>query len=113
MAKTLIYQIKAEDDVEQAINYYKEKSEALAYKFYHELIKAYSHISDHPAIGSNRFAYELNIPNLKTWSLTYFPYVIFYIEKVEYIHIYRVLHSSQDIPLWMFESQDNQDNNVQ
>ncbi|MCO6545511.1 MAG: type II toxin-antitoxin system RelE/ParE family toxin [Gilliamella sp.] len=104
MAKMLIYQRKAEQDVEQAIDYYTEKSKALGNKFYHELLKAYSHISDHPAIGSNRFAHELNIPNLKTWALTDFPYIIFYIEKAEYIHIYRVLHSSQQIPSWMFGS---------
>lgn len=103
MAKTLIYQIKAQEDVEQAVDYYKEKSKALGNKFYHELMKSYGHISDHPAIGSNRFAYELNIPNLKTWALTDFPYIIFYIEKAQYIHIYRVLHSSQQIPSWMFE----------
>lgn len=103
MAKTLIYQIKAQEDVEQAVDYYKEKSKALGNKFYHELVKAYGHIGDHPAIGSNRFAYELNIPNLKTWALTDFLYIIFYIEKAEYIRIYRVLHSHQQIPSWLFE----------
>ena len=64
MAKTLIYQLKAEKDVDRAIDYYKEKSKALGNQFYNELIKAYSHISDHPAIGSNRFAYELNKQSL-------------------------------------------------
>lgn len=81
MAKTLIYQIKAEQDVEQAIDYYREKSKVLGNKFYHELMKSYGNISDHPAIGSNRFAYELNIPNLKTWRSQIFLILFFTLRK--------------------------------
>lgn len=103
MAKTLIYHRKVEQDFEQAIDFYTKKSKALGNKFYHELVKAYGHISVHPAIDLNCFSYELNILNLKTWELRDFPYIIFYIEKADHIHIYHVLHNSQQISLWMFE----------
>ncbi len=43
------------------IDYYEEKSKELVNKDYNELIKGYGYISDHLAIGSNCFVYELNV----------------------------------------------------
>ena len=32
------------------------------------------------------------------------PYLVFYVEHVDHIDIWRVLHSQRDIPVWMRES---------
>lgn len=104
MAKKLIFREKAELDVRLAVSYYRQKSVQLAYSLIDEFSKVYGYIRENPRLGANRYAYELNIPGLKNWLLTGFPYIIFYIEQAEYIYILRVLHSHQQIPQWMSQS---------
>ena len=52
----------------------------------------------YPLTGSLRFAYELEIPELRSWSLKKFPYMIFYLPNDEHLDIWRVLHTRRDIP---------------
>jgi len=58
-----------------------------------------------PATGSSRYAFELNLPDLRSWSLTNYPYLIFYVEGEEHIDVWRVLHGKRAIPKWMQEPQ--------
>ena len=46
---------------------------------------------------------DLNLPGLRTWPLTKYPYLIFYIELDQQIDVWRVLHMATDIPNWMTE----------
>ena len=45
-----------------------------------DLERSLFHISRHPGTGSNRYAHELNLPGLKSWPLTRYPYLVFYVE---------------------------------
>lgn len=89
-------------DVEDAIEHYlKEASEEIALRFVAALRGAYAHLSRHSASGSTRFAHELNLPGLRSWPLRDYPYVLFYVEREEYVDVWRVLHGQRDIPNWM------------
>jgi len=78
-------------------------AEAAALGFIDALEQAYAHIGRHPATGSPRYAHELNLPGLRSWPLTRFPYLIFYVEHPGHLDVWRVLHGQRDIPVWMQE----------
>ena len=103
-AKPVIPREQANRDVDEAVAYYlSEAGEAVAMGFVDALEKAYGHIARHPATGSPRYAHELNLPGLRAWPLTRYPYIIFYVERPDHIDVWRVLHGQRDIPAWMQE----------
>jgi toxin ParE1/3/4 len=92
----------ANTDIDRNIAYYLvEATEQAAYGFIDALEAAFSHIGHHPATGSPRYAHELNLPGLRFWPLTRYPYLVFYVERPDHIDVWRVLHDKQDIPAWM------------
>jgi toxin ParE1/3/4 len=94
----------ANRDVDEAIEHYlSEDAAEAALGFIDALERAYTHISRHPSSGSPRYAHELNLPGLRSWSLTRYPYLLFYIEQPDHVDVWRVLHSHRDIPAWMAE----------
>jgi len=100
--KPVIQRALAAQDVEQAIEYYLEEPVVdTALGFIDALEKAYSHIGRHPASGSPRLGHELNLPDLRAWPLTIFPYLVFYLERQDHIDVWRVLHQKRDIPSWL------------
>ncbi|HEY8332752.1 MAG TPA: type II toxin-antitoxin system RelE/ParE family toxin, partial [Tardiphaga sp.] len=56
-----------------------------------------------PATGSPRYAHELNLPGLRCWPLTRYPYLVFHVERPDHVDVWRVLHAGRDIPAWMHE----------
>jgi toxin ParE1/3/4 len=103
--KALIQRALALGDVEQAIAYYLEQeAPSAALGFVDALEHAYAHIGKHPATGSPRYAHELGIPDLRSWALSKYPYLVFYVEKADHIDVWRVLHMKRDIPAWMTDS---------
>ena len=95
---------QAHRDVEDAVAYYlAQDAESAALGFVDALEKAYGHIGRHPASGSPRHAHELNLPGLRSWTLTRCPYLVFYVERADHIDVWRVLHGQRDIPAWMQE----------
>ena len=104
-AKPVVLREQVNRDIDDAISYYlSEGAEQAALGFVDALEQAYSHISRHPATGSPRYAHELNLPGLRSWPLTRYPHLVFYVERTEYIDVWRVLHGQRDIPAWMQES---------
>ena len=94
----------AKRDVDEAIEHYlSEDAAEAALGFIDALERAYTHISRHPSSGSPRYAHELNLPGLRSWPLTRYPYLLFYIEQPDHVDVWRVLHSHRDIPAWMAE----------
>ena len=92
-------------DVEDAIEYdLNEGAEQAALGFLDALEQAYAHIGRHSATGSPRYGHELNLPGLRSWPLTRFPYLVFYVERPDHIDAWRLLHASRNIPAWMQES---------
>jgi len=101
-SKPLVPRARASRDVDEAIEYYLgEGAEHAALGFIDALEQAYSHIGRHPASGGTRYAHELNLPGLRTWPLTHYPYLVFFIERAAHIDVWRVLHSQRDIPAWL------------
>jgi toxin ParE1/3/4 len=102
--KPIVQRSLAHADVEQAIGHYLEVANAsVALGFVDALEEGYLHIARNPATGSPRYAHELNLPGLRAWPLTTYPYLIFYIELDQHIDVWRVLHMCRDIPASMTE----------
>lgn len=105
-AKPVIPRVLACRDVDEAIGFYlDEGADESALGFVDALEQAYTHISRHPGTGSPRYAHELNLPGLRSWPLTHYPYLVFYVERTDRIDVWRVLHGQRDIPAWMQESE--------
>ena len=105
--KPVVPREQARQDVEDAIAHYlADDAEAAALGIIDALAKAYSRISRHPATGSPRYAHELNLPGLRSWPLTRYPYLVFYVERSDHIDVWRVLHGQRDIPAWLQEPSD-------
>lgn len=103
-SKPIVPRSEANRDVEVAIEHYlSEDAELAAVGFIDALEQAYAHISRHPAIGSPRYAHELNLPGLRSWPLTRYPHLVFFVECKDHIDVWRVLHGKRDIPAWMSE----------
>ena len=95
--KPVIPRERANRDVDDAIAYYpKEHAGQAAPGFV-------AFLSRHPGAGASRYAYELDIPGLRSWPLRRFPYLIFYMEQADHIDVWRVLHGRRDIPASMRE----------
>ena len=100
--KQVIPREQADRDVDEAIDHYlAENAEQAALGFIEALEQAYRHISRHPATGSPRYAHEIDMPGLRSWPLTRYPYLVFYVERADHIDVWRVLHGQRDIPAWM------------
>jgi toxin ParE1/3/4 len=94
--------VAAERDVEDAMLYYRDEAgPETALEFLDALEAAITHLCDYPLIGSLRFAFELEIPNLRSWTLSRFPYLLFYVPDDNRIDIWRVLHGRRDIPAFL------------
>ena len=57
-----------------------------------------AHIARQPGSDSPKYAHELNLPGLRFWPLTRFPFPVFYFEQDDFIDVWRVLHEQRDIP---------------
>lgn len=102
-SKSVIPRKIANRDVDEAIEHYlSEDAVQAASGFIAALETAYAHIGRHPATGSPRYAHELDLPGLRSWPLTGYPHLIFYIERGDHIDVWRVLHGQRDIPGWLF-----------
>jgi toxin ParE1/3/4 len=90
---------QAEQDIQKALDYcVQERGSRAAVAWVDALERAFRHISRHPASGSTRYAYELDIPELRSWVVDRHPYVIFYVERAEDIDVWRILHGQRDLP---------------
>jgi toxin ParE1/3/4 len=88
--KPIVPRERANRDVDEAVAYYlSEAGEVVALGFIDALEKAYAH--------------ELNLPGLRVWPLTRYSHLVFYVERPDYIDVWRVLHGQRDIPTWMQE----------
>ncbi len=93
---------QANQDVEDAIAYYlEEPSPSVALGFIEVLEQAYTQIARHPGTGSPRFGHDLDLPGLRSRSLSVYPCLVFYVERPDHIDVWRVLHGRRDIPAWM------------
>ena len=103
-AKAVIPRELASRDVDEVIDHYLDEGAfKAALDFVEALEKASIHIGRQPASGSPRYAHELNLPGLRLWPLTRFPYLVFYFERDDCVDVWRVLDGQRDVPAWMNE----------
>ena len=91
------------------VYYRDEAGPEIALDFVDALEAAITLLCDHPHIGSLRFAFELEIPNLRSWPLQRFPYLLFYVPDDDRIDIWRVLHARRDVPASLTADPDRPD----
>ena len=96
--KKIVRRSIADADVLSALEYYIETAPEYALSFIDDLERAYEHIQSFPDSGSTRYAFELDLPDLRVWQCHQFPYLIFYVNHPLQIEVWRVLHSKKDIP---------------
>ncbi|MCC5862791.1 MAG: type II toxin-antitoxin system RelE/ParE family toxin [Gammaproteobacteria bacterium] len=100
----VIPRAQANRDVDNAIDYYLGAGAyAAALGLVDALEQAYAHLGRHAAAGSSRYAHELNLPGLRAWPLTGYPYLVFYVERSDHVDVWRVLHGQRDIAAWLRE----------
>lgn len=100
--KPVVPREHANQDIDDAIAYYLEEASAsVALAFIDALEKSYTHIARQPGTGSPSYGHELDLPGLRSWKLSPYPYLVFCIERPEHIDVWRVLHGQRDIPAWM------------
>lgn len=100
--KPAVLRAAADRDVQEAIDFYvNEGAQAAALKFIDAFEQALLEVERHPAIGSTRYAHELDLPGLRCWPLRGYPQLIFYVEREDHIDVWRVLHGNRDIPSWL------------
>lgn len=94
--------VRASRDIDEAIAWYLGENAAYAASGFIDAVeRAFGHISRFPSAGSPRYALELNLPELRSWPVPGYPWLVFYVEREDHIDIWRVLHSQRDIPVWM------------
>ena len=101
-AKSVRTRTTAEAELQSAIAYYmNEGAFDAALGLVDEFEDALATIGNHPAIGSPRLELELGIPDVRSFALRTYPYVIVYFDTAEFVDVRHVLHSSRDIPTRM------------
>lgn len=86
-------------DVEQAFDHYLDNAGAdTALRWLDAVDDALRHLEQHPASGSRRYAEHLDLPGLRFWLTTGFPYALFYLEIESAPVVIRVLHQHADLP---------------
>lgn len=99
MAKAVELRARAARDIEAAVDYYAvEAGEDVALRFISALNEAFGYLAGYPQSGTLRWSHELGIPELRSWSLQRFPYVVFYVDRPSALDVWRVLHARRDTP---------------
>jgi toxin ParE1/3/4 len=90
VAKPVRLRQAAAADIDAALEYYLSEAGAdVARRFVTAVERATVSIGRKPHSGSLRFAYELEIPDLRCRALTRFPYLVFYVERPDHIDVWR------------------------
>ncbi len=101
-SKNVVPREQADHDANEAIVSYRDSvSERVPMRFVDALEESYAYLIDHSGAGSPRYSHELDIPGLRFWRLTGYPYLVFYIETVDVVDVWRVLHEERDLPQWL------------
>lgn len=96
--KQVIRSAQAQSDVQEALAYYQLEAPHAVDAFLNALQRVVAHIQRAPGTGSPRYAIELNMPGLRFWLLSKFPYGLFYLEQDDQLLVIRMVHMAQDIP---------------
>jgi toxin ParE1/3/4 len=97
--KPVFVRAQVHQDIAEAVDFYaQEDSSPVGQRFVDALERTLSKISKLPGSGSPRYAVELSLPGLRVMRVPRFPHLVFYVELVDHIEVWRVLHGQRDIP---------------
>lgn len=103
----MVPRARALEDVAQAVDHYAQEAGLdIAHAFIDALEQAYHFIGTMPQAGSTRWAYELNLPGLRSVRLKAFPWIVFYVAHAGHVDVWRVLHARRDMAAWMQDEAD-------
>jgi toxin ParE1/3/4 len=95
----VVLRARARADVTDAIDWYRDKAEvATAIRFVDALQDALRQVGRQPGAGSPRYGVALGLPDLRSWPLSGFPYIVFYVQGGDRVDVWRMLHGRRDIP---------------
>lgn len=95
-------------DLESAVDYYlREAGSDIALRFVDAVERTAQRAGTSPQVGSLRFAYELGLPGLRALQVAHHPYLMFYVERDELVDVWRLLHSSRDVPATLQDPADD------
>jgi toxin ParE1/3/4 len=98
-AKPVVPRGSARQDIRDAVGYYgREAGEKVALQFVDAVQASFRRIGEQAAVGSPRYGHELGLPGLRSQLVERFPCLVFYIERFDYIEVWRILHGHRDIP---------------
>ena len=92
-------------ELDNKVDVLSEKIMDIIKQFIDELEAAIYHLQAFPETGSPRFAHLLDLPELRSWSLKRFPFLIFYFETAVSIDIWRILHQHRDVPAHLHQDE--------
>ncbi len=99
MARPVRLRALAATDLDDAAEYYRQHAgEQIAIDFIDAVERGIRELGRRPQIGSLRFAYELEIPDLRASAISRFPYIVFYVDADDVVDVWRVLHTRRDFP---------------
>lgn len=97
--RLLVLRQAAERDIESGFTHYIEQANVdVATAFVEAVDVALHHITHFPGTGSPRYGELFDTPGLRSWLLSRFPFVLFYVEREDHLDVIRLLHQHADIP---------------
>ena len=85
-----------------AVDHYRDEGgPEVALDFVDALEATIADLCDDPLIGTLRFAFELEVPDLRSWPLQLFPYLVFEVPDDDRVDVWRVLRARRDIPAFL------------
>jgi toxin ParE1/3/4 len=85
-------------DIEAAVDYYEaEAGPEVARRFLESVRASFRAIRERPGTGSPRYAFALDLGDLRSRPVAGFPYLVFYTEQEKHFEVWRVLHARSDM----------------
>ena len=104
-ARPVQFRHLASADLDAAIDYYlSEAGQDVALRFVDAVERTARRAGKNPQLGTLRFAYELGLPGLRALPVGRYPYLMFYVGREDVIDVWRLLHTSRDIPTTLQDS---------
>lgn len=98
MKRRFVVKSRVDADIDAALRWYSKEAPEQVSRLLAVLKTTLASIKKAPALGSPRYAHELDLPGLRTRMTKNFPYLVFYLEQASAITVLRVLHVRRDIP---------------
>ena len=90
---------KATDDVERAVDDDSAAADVeVATRFVDDLERTIRQLEVRPELGSLRFAFDLDLPGLRSIRVEAFPFRVLFLIRGEYLDVLRVLQPSRGVP---------------